>query len=122
MARVSIPIVTLNRTGKVPHNQVQGDDVNRMFFANNRGETLIEIVNQHSSNPGRVGFEFFEQTVDSVAVTDKITDSIPAGGTILVGPFPSQYYSRANLDVNVNPVAGSAHSLWFRGYELAVLG
>ena len=122
MARTSIPIVTLSRTGKVPHNQVQGDDGNRAYFSNNHGETFIEIVNRHASNPGRVGFEFFEETIDGVIVQDKITDSIPAGGTILCGPFPSQYYSRDNLDVFVNPVGGSAHSLWFRGYELEVLG
>lgn len=122
MARTEIPIVTLDRFGKVPHGQVQGDDITKMYFANNHGETLIEIVNRHSTNPGRVGFEFFEETVDGVVVQDKLTDSIPAGGTILVGPFPTQYYSRDDFTVNVNPVAGSAHSLWFRGYELNVLG
>ena len=122
MARTSIPIQTLTRTGTVPGNEVKGDDVNRMYWANNHGETIVHIVNRHASNPGRVGFEFFEETVDGVIVQDKFTDSIPAGGTIICGPFPTQFYSRDNLDVFVNPVAGSAHSLWFRGYELEVLG
>ena len=93
-----------------------------MYFANNHGETLIEIANKHATNPGRVGFEFFEETVDGVVVQDKLTNLIPAGGTVLCGPFPTQYYSRDDFTVNVNPQAGSAHSLWFRGYELNVLG
>ena len=122
MARQEVTIVTLDRFGKSPHGLVKVDETNKGFFSNNHGETLIEIYNAHPTNPGRSGFEFFEETVDGVIVQDKLTDLIPAGGTVLVGPFPTQYYSRDDFTVNINPVAGSAHSVWIRGYELNVLG
>lgn len=122
MARQEITIATLDRFGVVPVNQVLGDDVLGLYFANNHGETMIEIVNKHATNPGRVGFELYEETVDGVQVQDKLTNAIPAGGTVLCGPFPTQYYSRDTFDVYVNPVAGSAHALWFRGYEMENLG
>ena len=122
MPRQQITIGELTREGIAPVNQVTADDVQRLYFASNQGETIIEIVNKHGSNIGRVGVEFFEETLDDVVITEKLSDAIPAGGTLILGPFPSQWYSRDDLTVNINPVAGSAASLWFRGYEINVLG
>ena len=122
MARQQINIGELTREGIAPVNEVTADDVQRLYFANNQGETLIEVVNKHASNVGRVAFEFFEESLDDVSIREKLSEAIPAGGTLLCGPFPSQWYSRDDLTVNVNPVAGSAASLWFRGYEMTVLG
>lgn len=122
MARQEIPVTTVTREGVAPATQVTADDVQRLYFANNQGETIIEIVNRHGSNVGRVGFQFFEESIDDVPVTYKYTDAIPAGGTLVVGPFPSEWYSRDDLTVNVDPVPGSAASLWFRGYEINALG
>lgn len=113
MARVEIPVKILNRGGSEVSAWVTGDPTNGMYFAGNRGYTYFEVI-RNDVTPGSVGVRFGEPTVDGVAVPNR-GFNVPAGGTVIAGPWPTNYYSQVDLTVHIDPPAG--HTL-FRAYAV----
>lgn len=103
MARVSIPVSKIVRTGFTPVAATASDHANGMQFVNN-GATWLEVV---SSDGGSQTIGFILGTgasslVDGLTLPEKII-TIPAGATRLIGPFPPQLYNQAGSLVFVDP-------------------
>lgn len=113
MARVAIPVTSIDRDGVAPPAQTDADASNNMQFTND-GETFLEIV---SSDAGAQSVEFLIATeVDELAVTPR-TVAIPAGETRMVGPFTAVYDQTGTKLVYVNPSVST--TLKFRAYSIA---
>ena len=104
MARVQIPITRLTRSGVAPAAMVKGNDVLGMYFANNVGNTWLEVYNYDGSD-AYLGAEFATSPVDTVPTPDRLA-TIPAGGTITVGPFPRQWFNNDDNTVAPAPRVG----------------
>jgi hypothetical protein len=113
MARVSIPVTTIDRTGEAPPAQVNADSVNKNQLDANDGRTIIEIV---SSDAGAqtVAFEIPGSLVDGQAVTPKAI-TVPAGATRYIGPFPKAIYNQTGGELFLDPSVST--TLKFRAYN-----
>jgi hypothetical protein len=76
-----------------------------MYFANNNGLVGVLIFSADAS-PKNVGFAIANRSIDGITVPDKVV-TVPAGGTVYVGGFPTQWYSQDDLSVYINPDAGT---------------
>jgi hypothetical protein len=116
MARTSIPVTVLGRAGVAPPAQTNGDHANGMYVAGNDGTIWLEIQNTDGVSRN-VGFAFFGNSVDGVAIPDKIV-AVGSGATLLAGPWPVRFYGQSDGSLWVNP--DSATTLKFRAFQLPV--
>lgn len=96
MGRIDIPVTALDRDGVTPPAQVDSDATNNHSFANPASRTWLEIISTDGSDQ-TIDLELHPvgaTDVDGATVNPR-TVTIPAGATILLGPFPKSYYNQA---------------------------
>lgn len=120
MARVLLEAPRVIREGTPPApwtpgnpGGVGGSD-GGMYLADNQGQTYIEVW-RNDPNPGSVGVQFATEKVDGVSLPDK-SFIVPAGGTMLAGPYPTEFYSQLDLTVYINVPTGNT---LFRAYTVS---
>lgn len=100
---------------KTPPAQIDADPTNDHYFTGNDGLVFLEVV---SSDVGAqtVAIKFSPRYGPIVDVPDQ-SESIPAGGTRLLGPFePAAFDQNADGDVYFDP--SIATTLKFRAYKV----
>jgi len=122
MGRVQIPVARVTRSGIGGSAFVQGDDQNKMYFANNAGNTWLLAVNDDAAD-AYVGAEFATPQLDTVPTPDRLA-TVPAGGSAWIGTFPRMWYNQDDNSVWINPGTGPAHpsvptwvNLWFKAFD-----
>lgn len=98
MARVTVPVTSITRSGIAPAAETTGDPVN-FHSVSNSGRMFLLVRNADGVDPHDVTVHF-SQTVDGQAVTAR-TYTIPLTSSRYIGPFPTVYYgSTLNVDVD----------------------
>lgn len=88
MARVDLPVGRISRLVAIPLPAAASDATNDHDMVNN-GVTLVLVVNTGGST--RNGEAVIQQTIDGQTPT-VVPYSIPAGGYVVLGPFPPEIY------------------------------
>jgi hypothetical protein len=118
MARTDIARTDISRAGVNPAGtagQVDG----HMFT--NTGKEFVEVSNADAS--ARTVTFVTPRTVEGLAITD-LALSVPAGGRLIVGPFPPETFSQPRSvgadagKVYINYVSGSETQFTTRVYRL----
>lgn len=103
MARTEIPVYAINREGFFPEDDVLGDPTNGMYFAENSGETFLEIENPGTLNIV-VGANIYDNAIDGITIGRKEIVAA-AGSTVKFGPYPMSYYNQddASVYIDIDP-------------------
>ncbi len=99
-----------------PSSQVNGDATNKHYFTGNTETEMIEVI---SSDAGTqtVTLQYAPGAAGGIAAVAGSAESIPAGATRLLGPFPkSRFNQNAAGDVYFDPSVST--NLKFRVYRV----
>lgn len=99
MARVSVPVTNITRTGVAPAAEVNGDPVNNHQVAND-GRTFLVVRNANVSATARTLTVVIQGAIDGFAPAPR-TYSIAAGASRYIGPFDTVAYGSL-MQVNVD--------------------
>lgn len=88
----TLSVQTISRAGVVPAPVAVASGGDQ--FAND-GKTLIEVWNDHATNP-RTATVATQITVDGKAVADDAISITAANDRKLIGPFPPEIYNDVN--------------------------
>ncbi len=94
MAASEISVTTMTRDGiAISTATLTAWDTNGMYFSNLiENRTILVAKNAATASQTLVIDLLPGDTVDDQAVTDRSV-AVAAGGTTLIGPFPSEYYN-----------------------------
>lgn len=99
MARITVPTITIERSGVSAAAQVTGDPTEGHKIESNTGRSFIEVENTDAS--AHTVTVVTSATVDDLDVADR-TVSVPAGQKRYIGPFPITTYNQTDGSVNID--------------------
>lgn len=116
MARGSITVTDLARTGITPISQTNSDASNKHLITLNDGKVFLEIISSDAGSQTVVFKSNPDLTTDGLTLSD-LTITIAAGATKLVGPFKvATFKQNATNDLYIDPSVST--NLKFRAYRL----
>lgn len=99
---------------KTPPTQTDGDATNDHYFTSNDGLVFLEVVSS-DGGPQTVEIEYAPNYASLVDIAPT-SESVPAGGTRLLGPFsPTAFNQNSDGDVYFAPSVST--TLKFRAYK-----
>lgn len=110
MARATLTVASISRTGVALSAETAGDATNN-HTVNNDGDVFLIVRNSNAGSTARTLTIHLPGTVDGQAVASK-TYSLAAAATKLIGPFPvSEYGEDLLVDVDHAELKLSAYHL-----------